>query len=202
VEQRKRLLTFEVMSNQLSWLVDRDILRLGLELECERCGLRSWIPVDHAKQHLDCTGCGHEQSLRGAPEWHYELNSLALRCVTSNQLAVLQALCDLASRAHYSFVFTPSMEIYRGDEQRPWHEIDIICLCDGRLIVAEVKDTTIVEGDLDELAEIAEALKADDALLYFPAALAMPKHDQWKRDLNTRLQRSNIRFDYAPLSQV
>lgn len=201
-EQRARPLSHEGMKRQLSWLVNRDVIQIGVELQCVRCGVRSWVHIDRAKQHLACSGCGHEQSLSGEPEWHYELNSLALRCVTSNQLAALQALCQLASRASHSFAYSTSLEIFRDNEQKPWHEIDLICLCDGRLIVAEVKDTTIVEGDLRELAEIAEALQADDALLFTPAKLLSAKHQKWKSDLRTRMERSNIRFDYVGLEQV
>ncbi len=201
-EQRKRPLSREGMEQQLSWLVDRDILRLGLEFECGRCGVRSWVQVDQAKQHMRCGGCAHEQALSGKPEWHYELNTLALRCVTSNQLTALQALCDLAAQSHHSFAYSTSMEIFRRDEQKPWHEIDLICISDARLIVAEVKDTEIIRSDLDELAEIAAALQADEAYLYLPAHLISKTNLAWRDELAARLSASDMRFDYVGLEQV
>lgn len=201
-EQRKRPLSREGMEQQLSWLVDRDILRLGLEFECGRCGVRSWVQLDNAKQHMRCGGCAHEQALSGKPEWHYELNTLALRCVTSNQLAALQALCDLAAQSHHSFAYSTSMEIFRGAEQKPWHEIDLICISDARLIVAEVKDTEIIRSDLDELAEIAEALQADEAYLYLPAHLISKTNLVWRDELAARLSASDMQFDYVGLEQV
>jgi hypothetical protein len=101
-------------------------------------------------QRVECAGCGHSHTLPPDPEWSYRLNSLARRAIGTGTLMVLQALRELTTQASYSFYFSPSLDVFSGTRGHPADELDLICLCDGNLVLCECKSGRLKQAELDQ----------------------------------------------------
>ena len=164
-------LTEEEMRRGLDDLISLNVLRPGVYVRCSFCGIKTWYHVDELKQQVRCPGCGYEAAIGAQQEWFYALNSLAEMSVSQGQLAVMQALTALTQQHHQSFFFSPSLNLFKEGHGKPWHEIDVVAVADGELVIGEVKDgeRDVTKTDFDELAEIAEALRPQRAILFLPA---------------------------------
>jgi len=61
-------------SHVFAYLVGKRLLRIGSDLSCPRCQLRSWFPVDDLRQRVNCQMCGEpfdSTSQLVAGEWAY-----------------------------------------------------------------------------------------------------------------------------------
>ena len=159
-------LTEEEMRDGLNQLIELNVLRPGVYVRCLFCGIRTWYHVDDLKQQVRCPGCGREQAIGTQQEWCYALNSLAEMSVLQGQLAVMQALAALASHHHESFFFSPSLDLFKPGATEPWHEIDVAAVAEGEFVIGEVKEGDITKNDFDELADIAEALRPQRAIMF------------------------------------
>jgi len=164
-----------------------NVLRPGVYVRCSFCGIETWYHVDDLKQEVRCGGCGHGRSIGAEREWHYALNSLAQMGAASGQLAAMQALGALASHATHSFFFSPSLELFVEGSERPWHEIDLAALVDGNFVIGEVKEGDVTKHDFEELAEIAEALQPQRAIMFLPLEKVGPNVIKWVEETHRRL---------------
>lgn len=69
-----------VVLQTLSELLDLGLVHRGLEFDCDRCGLSTFLPIEEVEDRVRCPGCRAERALlgpkRGEPVWAYSLNSL------------------------------------------------------------------------------------------------------------------------------
>jgi hypothetical protein len=188
------------MAKGLDDLVARNILRCGVEMRCDHCGVHCWFHVDDLKQANICSGCGNYIALPATAPWRYRLNSLVQRSVSARTFAVLQALAQLAHRAMNSFFYSPSLDVYRPGDAQNWHEIDIPCVADGRLIIGEVKDGDFNTADLDGFVEVAERLRPDCAAVFLPVD-RLPKSQAATEEIRKRLAGSGVPLEIHGLPQ-
>ena len=188
-------LTEEDVLRGLDDLVSRNLLRPGVYVRCSFCGVRKWLHIDEVKQENPCDGCGHEQSVGAPIEWSYALNSVAQASVTQGQLAVINALAALASHPQQSFFFCPNLELFKEGATEPWHEIDVAAVVDGEFVVGEVKEgqRKLTKADFDELAEIAEALRPDRAIMFIAADSIPADTEQLLEQSRQRLSPKGIK---------
>ena len=195
-----RPISEEEMAKGLDDLVAGNILRCGVEVRCNHCGVPCWFHVDELKQTNVCSGCGNHIALPATAPWRYRLNSLVQRSVSARTFAVLQALAQLAHRAMSSFFYSPSLDVYRPGDTKNWHEIDIPCVADGRLIIAEVKDGDFNTADLDGFVEVAERLRPDCAAVFLPVD-RLPKSQAATDEIRERLASSGVPVEIHGLPQ-
>jgi hypothetical protein len=198
----ERPITVDEMREELDALLELGVLRLGVESECPRCKLASWYHIDELHQHVVCAGCGNKYALRATELWSYALNSLAQVSVSQGVLAVLHALIAMASHAHSFFAFSPSLDLFRTGENKPWHEVDVLCVANGEFVVGEVKDGFVQKTAFDELAEVAEALRPQRAIMFLPVENATKQWAEisgWLQELQLRLGRQGIRAEIFTL---
>ena len=190
-----RHLTEEEMNQGLSDLVELNVLRPGVYVRCSYCGMRPWYHVDDLKQQVRCSGCGHSQSMGRQQEWCYALSSLAEMSVIQGQLSVMQALAALAADSLESFFFSPSLDLFKPDSSDPWHEIDIAAVAKGEFVVGEVKggERNITQKDFNELAEIAEALRAQRTIMFLPHENVSIDVMNWLKEMVKRLSPQGIK---------
>jgi hypothetical protein len=185
-----RPVSFEEMKEGLDALIDLGLLRLGIESTCPRCKLESWHHVDNLCQHITCAGCGSKYALTATELWSYALNSLAQMCVSQGAIAVLLALTALGSRARSFFAFSPSLDLFRSGNTQVWHEVDILCIVDGEFVIGEVKSGSVGKKTFDELAEIAEALRPQRAIIFLPLESAIGQQanlETWLQELQSKV---------------
>jgi hypothetical protein len=164
----------QTIQQGLTSLMARDVIHAGLEFTCRHCGSVSWLPLGRAAQHGECPDCGTRWAARAEMPWQYRLNALAKRAVqrSGGAIPVLLAIWNLFEESKGSFLWHPNLEIYRPDHragEEPWHEMDIICLVDGRFTIGEVKEdiANFADPDFNDLGDICEAIEPDVALLVF-----------------------------------
>jgi hypothetical protein len=164
----------ETIQQGLTNLMARDVIHAGFEFTCRRCGSVSWLPLGRAAQHGECPECGTRWAAKAEMPWRYRLNALAKRAVqrSGGAIPVLLAIWTLFRESKGSFLWYPNPEIYRPDYEgglKPWHEMDIICVVDGKFTIGEAKEdiSNFVESDFNDLGDICEALQPDVACLVF-----------------------------------
>jgi putative transposase len=179
------------------WVVERTF-------GCPRCQLSNWYHVDELRQEIVCVGCGSKHALQTEEKWSYSLNSLAQTGVSQGVLGVLHALTDLASHAHTFFAFSPSLELFKNGANKPWHEVDVICVANGDYIIGEVKEGFVQKEAFDELAEVAEALRPQRAIIFLPLEYASKQPTdlaKWLKEIQTRLAPRGISAEIFTLPE-
>jgi hypothetical protein len=163
-------LTEAEMNEGLNQLIELNVVRPGAYTRCSFCGIANWYHVDDLKQFVRCPGCGHDQSIGVQQEWSYALNSLAEMSVIQGQLSVMQAFAALASHSLTSFFYAPSLNLFKANSSDIWHEVDVPAVVEGDFTVGEVKggDRGVTLDDFNELAVIAEGLRAQRAIMFLP----------------------------------
>jgi hypothetical protein len=159
-------LTADELEKDLTYLIERGIFYLGLKLQCPSCAGRQWYPAKSLGQRVECAGCGHSHALPPDPEWSYRLNRLVRRAMGTGTLMVLQALRELAIQTFYSFYFSPSLDVFNGAGRNPAGELDLICLCDGDLVLGECKSGRPKKTELDRFLTRVLELRPDRAIIF------------------------------------
>jgi hypothetical protein len=171
----------EEMHEGLDELLEIGVLRLGTEDTCPACKLNTWYHVNELRQHVTCTGCGAAHSLGATKRWSYSLNTLAQNSVSQGVIGVVYALASLASHSHGFFIFSPSLNLFRSDPRVVWREVDIICVAEGDLVIGEVNEGYVQENEFDKLAEIAEVLLPQRAIMFLPLDRAKQQWEELKK---------------------
>jgi hypothetical protein len=186
----------------------RDVIGAGFEFTCVHCGGVSWLPLVRATQHGECPDCGARWNAEAEMPWRYRLVSLAKHAVqrSGGGMPVLLAIWMLYGESKGSFLWQPNLEIFRPDYEngtKPWGELDIICLVDGKFVVGEVKNniTDFIDHDFGDLRNICAAICPDVALLVFMEGEFNPQSAFAKRlqELQTQLDpRTKIEWRKVP----
>jgi hypothetical protein len=175
------------MKRGLNTLLHIGVLRLGVKSRCPQCTLSSWYHIDELRQQVTCPGCGSKYALQATEAWRYALNTLAQMSISQGVLAVLQALIAIESHSHWFFAHSPSLDLFKKGEKEPWHEVDVLCVADGEF----VKDGFVHKSDFDKLAEVAEVLRPQRAIIFLPAEIASKQTGELKSWLNEQHSRLN-----------
>lgn len=156
------------LKNDLSDLIEQNILLSGIKPRCPRCGYKMWYHINEVKQQISCRGCDYTFSLNSEEAWSYKLNSLVRAAFSLHgTVPVLLALGQLMNDARSSFIFIPSTNLIKEGNGKKRNnlnrEIDLACIKDGKLIIGEVKQTMGLfhKEDFEKMAEIAELIKPD-----------------------------------------
>ena len=101
-----------------------------------------------------------------------------------------------------------NLEIFRPDHEKgekPWGELDTVCLIDWKFVVGEVKDNVggFTANNFESLSQICEAICPDVALLVFMEGdfNAKSMFAQKLEDLQRRLApQTNVEWRKVPVS--
>ncbi|MDR6672147.1 hypothetical protein [Xanthomonas sp. 1678] len=161
-------------------MVDAGLFRIGVDLDCPQCGMRSWVALDVLKQQISCELCGHDYDATGqllASEWRFRRSGV-LGAERNAQGAIpvvltLQQLDANLDRAFSSCVYSPSIDLKpRNDPQHPDCEVDFVWVQMNTypkptsVILGECKDRGRIEPDefrrdVENLRRIADAFPSD-----------------------------------------
>lgn len=161
-----------------AYLVEKGLLRIGVELTCASCSMASWIAVDLLKQRaVICDLCGEEYDATTqlvTSDWRYrrsgvfgrEKNAQGAICVA----LTLQQLQISLSESFGEGMYSPSIEL-KPQQSGPLSEceIDLVWFIARPfpqktvVILGECKGQSPVkvaefENDLDNLRRVADAL--------------------------------------------
>lgn len=158
-------------------MVDKGLFRIGVDLDCSKCGMSSWITLDGLKQEATCELCGHtynatKQILNS--EWAFRRSGL-LGAERNIQGAIPVALTLQQLNTTFDLVFSrsiysPSMDLNptKGSNHHKC-EVDFVWLLNGHnlkpsdLIIAECKDQGPINPadflrDVENMRQVADSL--------------------------------------------
>jgi len=152
--------------------LSRGILSRGLILQCSRCAFSSWYSIEAIGQEFRCGRCRNVDLIRQPhwkkplkePLWYYQLDEVVFQALSHNVQVPVLALKQLKESC-VSFLSSVEMDVARDSEHLA--EIDILAICDGRIVIGEAKSVDALEGTAGEenqtlakLGAVAEALSA------------------------------------------
>lgn len=155
--------------DEISDMVEMNILLLGVKPRCPKCGYRIWYQINDVGQHIKCRGCGYEYALPAEPEWFYRLNSLIRAAVSLHgTVPLLITLGQVMGDARSSAMFMPSTELLRksetqGDDLVVYGELDLVCIRDGQFVIGEIKQSIDLfhPDDFSRMKEVAMRVRPD-----------------------------------------
>ena len=174
------------LDNELDMYVQSETIRMGIQHHCDACLTEQWIPVEGIKSQLQCSGCGARQALGAEPIWRYQINTLVAEAIRRRGVvAVVQALYG-AERAPnaISFAAIPSVNVYDGDSNQPFTDLDLVYFANKELVIGEVKANPqgFAESDLTKLAEVAVDLRPNRVVIAAPEG-------EWPLNIDDLFQR-------------
>jgi len=143
---------------QSRWLAGQQILLRGYSLHCPVCDLDVWYDLASVGEFTICQGCRSAMQLPLEAPFAFRLNQLFIEGLKQGAATVLLTalrLHEIAQTTSNTFIWQSGARIKkRGVET----ELDLIALCDDRLIIAECKDNFEDEAALgDQLRRTSEA---------------------------------------------
>jgi hypothetical protein len=155
------------LRRDIHYLIEKNILLVGIRPRCNLCGLLNWYHIDEVRQSIKCKGCGNKFSLRPQEKWYYRLNSLVeVSCAQHGLIPVVLVLGQLFHDSRVSFMFTESLELYEKRDEEVFGDIDIVCVQDGKFIIGEIKQSTRLfsKSDFGKMTKIAEIIRPNKLL--------------------------------------
>lgn len=161
-------------------LLERQVLRRGLILQCDDCDWRDFTPLGSLGDRNACQRCGAVNVLRqqqwsrkrveSEPSWYYDLHQAA-RQIFADDGGVALLAADHLSRQSRQFDVTAELDFFTTPSNEQLAEVDLVAISDGRLIVGEAKKTPGLGGrrerakKVSALCIVAGLMHADEVLL-------------------------------------
>ncbi|HEY3267598.1 MAG TPA: hypothetical protein VGM37_11765 [Armatimonadota bacterium] len=196
----------EDLSRTFADLVELGVLAIGIRPKCDRCGVANWYPAGEIRPLLRCDGCGFDYPLRPEPRWYYRLNSLVSTGYAQHGLApVALVLGQLLNESRQSFIWTTSWEFYSSHRnKRPYGDVDIACVQDGKLVIGEVKQSTGLFGPdhFKKMVVFAKRLRPDTVLFTsLESGAPRPTIQRFIEEARAELSKMGIDVRWYELSQ-
>lgn len=145
-------------------LIGLDAIHSGYVLDCSKCKLEDWYPIDEVSEDFRCRRCLAKEIRPLSPAVSFRLNESFYQAYLHNFAVPTLVLDILQKFTNTSFAFAPQIKLNERDEHSP--EIDVVALCDGNLIVGEAKSTDRIKKDqIHCLESTALAIKAQRIVL-------------------------------------
>lgn len=175
-----------------TFMVDKGLFRMGVDLDCPKCVMSSWVALDVLKQQTNCELCGHgydaTRQLIGST-WRFRRSGvLGSERNAQGAVPVALTLQQLGTALHGHFrnsVYSQSLDLKpKVISALASCEVDFVWLMAGRyperttVILAECKDQGPIkpedfQRDLDNLRRVADSFpkhRFDAYLLYVKLA--------------------------------
>ena len=156
-----------------SYLVEKGLFRIGAELTCDTCQMKSWTSLDLLKQRVICELCGYEydatRQLMNEKYYYRRTGVLGAEKNVEGAVPVVLTLKQLKSNIISTFgqeSFSPSINLKSKEGKDPLKcEIDFVWVIPRMysrktvVILGECKDQkNIDENDINNLRRVAHAL--------------------------------------------
>jgi hypothetical protein len=193
-------------------LLEKGLIRPGLDLQCTKCHLSNWFPVNRLDESWSCEYCGEKQPIAtllasSAGKWKFRKSGLLGK--DNNQegaipvlLTLLQFECILE---HSGFVYSTGIKLtgdnnidceadlcvlqYIRHEQASW---DIQSKLE--IGIGECKDEggIINDNDVQNLTEVYRRLNTEDIRCYLIFSKAADNFNEREIELFKRLKKDDI----------
>lgn len=130
-------------------MITQKIFSRYVKAECPFCTFKNWFPLNKISEYVFCDGCYEEFLFPiGKIDANYRLNQLFRESFDNNGvIPILLTLYKLKKLCRESFLYTTGLLIYK--DKKVVTDIDIACICDGKMILVECKDFEKAPKDQD-----------------------------------------------------
>ncbi|MUV04263.1 hypothetical protein GN157_11135 [Flavobacterium rakeshii] len=168
------------LKNTLTELCNYQMFFKGYLLKCKQCSSTFYYYLNEVDETVKCKGCLQSFTMPVEPNFAYKLNDLIKnniyrsRTERDGNLTVIRTLASISAQSRRSFEFSPQINLYLSySDRKPYTDIDIFCISDGKLIIGEAKHSSVAffdkNGDglnsLQALANIAKDIRPDKILI-------------------------------------
>ena len=178
---------FDWLSDQLPLevvdLLEKGILERGFKLVCNSCSFNSWYPAEYIGQTFKCTSCYQTQVYKSNPLWLYKLAEVVFKGFENNMQVPLLSLDYLRRKSKYHFEWVPDSDVYWLESNKEHHKnIDLLCLCDGKLFIGEAKSNDEIEpGQFSFYEGLCKHVTVDGVIF-------ATSNSQWGRGTRQRIE--------------
>lgn len=139
----------------ISDFVRKNILHRGFIFKCEKCQYTGWYDIADVNNKFKCRRCRKIQyydtkhlvrSNPMEPEWFYKLDEAFYQGYDNDMIVPVLTLNKLKNLTKESFLYTNEIKIEKSSKSSS-NEIDIICICDGKIIIGECKLGNELDND-------------------------------------------------------
>ena len=173
----------------LDRLLLRGILHRGLLLRCERCERLDFYRIEQVGSTFACGQCEHTNPLT-QPRWHkpddeplwfYDLDVIVRDLLAQNGDVPILAVDRLVAgrRRRPPLASSFELQLTRHGEDRPWAELDIAAVIDGRIVVGEAKSVNTLKTSDKSVAQAAQRLADASVALTADAVVLATTHTEW-----------------------
>jgi hypothetical protein len=172
-----------------AYLVEKGLFRMGAELKCPHCRMKSWTALDVLKQRNTCEMCGRDfdgtrQLVDGA--WHYRRSGvLGLERNAQGAVPVVLTLQQLKANLSmfHQGIYSPSLDLLpKQGMDLPKCEVDFVWVIPESypdktaVVIGECKDRgdAIDATDIEHLKRVAEAFPENRFSSYIILAKLCP----------------------------
>jgi hypothetical protein len=170
-------------------LLEKGLLERGFELSCHECSFRSWYPAEHIKQTFECARCFHTQIYNSNPLWLYKLPEVIFQGFEDNMQVPILTLDYFKRKSQHYFEWVPDSNVYQhANDEKALGNIDLLCLCDGKLYIGEAKSNDEIGAEQFSFYEQICRQVAIDGVVF---ATSQP---DWNRATHQRIDRLKTWF--------
>jgi hypothetical protein len=164
------------IDSKLQYLINNDIVFIGMKVKCNSCGSNNWYSLNELKNKMLCKGCYSKIVPQLESKLYYRFNEILISNLRNDKglyhgnYIVLRALLWLKRKCINSFLYQPSTDCsYIDGTELKNTDVDILAICDGKLIVGEAKckATEFKEKEKQTLIWLGNSLKPDKIILAF-----------------------------------
>ena len=178
-------------NNMLEFLTTRNIFIREVKISCKKCTFANYYTLREIDESVICRGCGNTINAPNKLNNYYRLNNLVRESFKNRgSIPILLTIYFLNKLTKKSFEFSAGLDIIRRGTNQRFSDIDLVCVCDGRLIIVECKDLEdgIGNKDLKDIKEQILSLRKWGASINIDSVilstLAHPIRKNGKRLMN------------------
>jgi hypothetical protein len=158
------------LDQSIQFVCAQGMLFQGYEWKCHDCYNRNWISIDALRREMACEVCRRTEPARVSGPWEFRANPFLIEAYRDHGTEPLVwAMAELAGRARNSFVFAPSLWLwkeYPRSSSKPDVEIDAVAICDGTVYMVEAKSSGgLTANEMAQLQLAAEHIRPNVVLL-------------------------------------
>jgi len=149
-------------------LCSRSWAERGLAINCNRCGMDSFVPLPRTEPEPRCSACGATNTAfepANGPQLHYRLNALVDRAADQGVIPHLFATAVLTNQDAQTFLL-PGVDLTLSGSTRK-SEIDLYGVTGGKVVAGEAKTNPawFNSEQLERDVELSALLEADTHLV-------------------------------------
>jgi len=151
MSRRDKERNYSFVDELLKELIKLGAIHSGYMLDCSKCKLEEWYPIDEVSEDFRCRRCLVNEIRPLSPLVSFRLNEALYQAYLHNFTVPTLVLDVLHKNSNTSFIFSPQIKLDETNIHSP--EIDIVALCDGVFTIGEAKSTDRISKDQIECLE-------------------------------------------------